>query len=216
MIEQEKRKLLHEAYLITLMQLLAGDDSRVNYSTVLHNIAVEHGWWGNGDKNILEILDLIHSEISEASMAVLNEEPNCYISNELKPEGEHIELIDVCIRAYDYLGYVGYKFSEVLLPEEDNSEREFSKLERHALFHVLVSDATEIYRSTGDRMSICPILHRLIIEIEFYLCEHRYDSIADSFCLETGTVSNLNVIELYAKKAAYNSTRPIRHGGKFA
>lgn len=216
MEELEQRDLIHREYVSILSQLTLAVNSRVVYAKILHGIAVEHGWWDNGDKNILEILDLIHSEISEASMSVLNEEPKCYISNELKPEGEHIELIDACIRAYDYLGYVGYKFSEVLLPEKDDSGREFSKLERHALLHMIVSDATEIYRDTGDRMSICPILHRLIIEIESYLCEHRYDSLADSFCLETGIIRSLYVIELYAKKAAYNSSRPIRHGGKFA
>lgn len=73
-----------------------------------HSTAVSKGWWDDPNRNIPELLALIHSEVSEALEAfrdtgktglseVWEDEHN-------KPEGFTVELADVLIRIADLCG----------------------------------------------------------------------------------------------------------------
>lgn len=64
-----------------------------------HDNAVEHGWWTE-ERNIGEILALIHSEVSEALEEYRQDKMNLYW-NSTKPEGFGVELADVIIRVCD-------------------------------------------------------------------------------------------------------------------
>ena len=91
-----------------------------------HRIAVEHGWWEK-ERNIGEILALIHSEISEAL-----EEYRTYglvtvrFASDGKPEGFFVELADAIIRIADVFEHYGVGMEPILrLKMEYNKKRPY-------------------------------------------------------------------------------------------
>jgi NTP pyrophosphatase (non-canonical NTP hydrolase) len=82
----------------------------------VHRIAADHGWWEDWDRNVGEMLSLIHSEISEAleewrRHKALDE---IYYSDGGKPEGFPIELADAIIRIGDLCERYGIDLEEAL------------------------------------------------------------------------------------------------------
>ena len=73
-----------------------------------HRIARSKGWWENPDKNVGELLALVHSEISEA-LEVYRDYgveglTKTWLEADGKPEGFTIELADAIIRIADLCG----------------------------------------------------------------------------------------------------------------
>jgi NTP pyrophosphatase (non-canonical NTP hydrolase) len=68
-----------------------------------HQIAVDHGWWEDWNRNVLEQVALMHSELSEAVEEIrAKEDPRVvYFSIGGKPEGFGVELADTIIRILD-------------------------------------------------------------------------------------------------------------------
>lgn len=71
-----------------------------------HATALEKGWWDDGDRNIGELLCLMHSEVSEAFEEYRNgrDPQEVYFREDGKPEGIPIELADILIRIGDFCG----------------------------------------------------------------------------------------------------------------
>tara|TARA_B100001996_G_C18652295_1_gene589867 strand:- start:43 stop:366 length:324 start_codon:yes stop_codon:yes gene_type:complete len=68
-----------------------------------HNIAINKGWWDK-EREIPELIALIHSELSEALEEYrVRENLDIRYENE-KPEGFVVELADVLIRIFDLSG----------------------------------------------------------------------------------------------------------------
>jgi NTP pyrophosphatase (non-canonical NTP hydrolase) len=78
----------------------------------IHNQAVSMGWWGE-KRTPLEIHALIHSEVSEATESVRNNEPSTW-QDDGKPCGEAVEIADVIIRCLDYAGYMGWDLGTII------------------------------------------------------------------------------------------------------
>lgn len=74
-----------------------------DWQRYIHATALEKGWW-KGDREPLEVLALIHSEISEACEDFRDDEPPARYEDDGKPVGWAIELIDAMIRILDFLG----------------------------------------------------------------------------------------------------------------
>jgi hypothetical protein len=72
----------------------------------IHQIAVDHGFWDE-DRNVGEMLALMHSELSEALEEDRNSKPDVYFEDG-KPEGFAIELVDCMIRILDTLQARGH------------------------------------------------------------------------------------------------------------
>ena len=73
-----------------------------------HRITRSKGWWENPDKNVGELLALVHSEISEALEVYraygVEGLSKIWLEADGKPEGFTIELADAIIRIADLCG----------------------------------------------------------------------------------------------------------------
>jgi NTP pyrophosphatase (non-canonical NTP hydrolase) len=73
-----------------------------------HNTAKSKGWWDHPDRNIPELLALIHSEVSEALESYRDHGQEglseVWTDEHNKPEGFTVELADVFIRISDLCG----------------------------------------------------------------------------------------------------------------
>lgn len=81
-----------------------------------HKHAVSHGFWDGEEREKLSIHALIIREVSEATEAVCNGEPDVWFfegTNE-KPCGEAIELADAVIRICDYFGHQGWDLEGII------------------------------------------------------------------------------------------------------
>ena len=68
-----------------------------------HNIAISKGWWDK-EREIPELIALIHSELSEALEEYRVSENLDIRYEKNKPEGFVVELADVLIRIFDLSG----------------------------------------------------------------------------------------------------------------
>ncbi len=68
-----------------------------------HNIAISKGWWDE-EREIPELIALIHSELSEALEEYRTGENLDIRYENNKPEGFVVELADVLIRIFDLSG----------------------------------------------------------------------------------------------------------------
>lgn len=97
-----------------------------------HDRAKAKGWYDNGERNIGEMLCLIHAEVSEAleeaRIKSFSPENNYtyYMSDEndvIKPEGFGIEIADVVIRIADLCGYLNLDLERALTEKQDYNEK---------------------------------------------------------------------------------------------
>lgn len=72
----------------------------------IHGNAVAHGWWDE-ERNLLEIVALCHSELSEAVEEYRAGRDMIYPGVGGKPEGIATEMADCLIRILDWFGHEG-------------------------------------------------------------------------------------------------------------
>lgn len=83
------------------------------YINECHSIAKDKGWWEK-DRDIPELLCLIHSEVSEALEDYRSDNMEVLIGVGGKPEGFPVELADILIRIFDLCGHLGINLDDVL------------------------------------------------------------------------------------------------------
>ena len=97
-----------------------------------HNAAVKGGWWheSNGkkkDRNVGELLCLIHSEISEAMEGARKGLYDSHLKNKTMME---VELADAIIRIFDLSESKGFNIGETIYEKLDyNKSRADHKIE---------------------------------------------------------------------------------------
>ncbi len=91
----------------------------------IHALAKEKGWWDT-DRNVPEILCLIHSEVSEALEEYRNNRVLDLYYNKDKPEGMFVELADAVIRILDFAEKTGIDLEHIItLKHQYNKTREY-------------------------------------------------------------------------------------------
>lgn len=108
------------------------------WASEIHTNAVNHGWWDE-ERNLLEIVALCHSELSEAVEEYRAGRPlvycnecevplgemaaadctECLKRGTAKPEGIAVELVDCIIRILDYLGHEGVDVDTILAAKHE-------------------------------------------------------------------------------------------------
>lgn len=180
----------------------------------IHDTAKEKGWWPtfeNGQviaKPSAEVRMLIVSEIAEATEAVRKNEPPVWAhkkskipfifkvvvdgdmiaKDNLKPEGEAVELADAVIRICDYFGSKGWSLTGHL-DDHVGLYQTNSALEHHMQFVEFVVRS----RNTDEEKNLA----RTVVLIKDYFESKSWD-------LE----------KIMRLKMDYNKTRSFRHGGK--
>lgn len=100
-----------------------------------HDAAVNGGWWNDlktgesliGNRNVPEMLCLIHSEISEAMEAHRKNKMDDKLPHR---KGVEVELADALIRIFDLAGGLGLDLAGAFVEKMDyNAKREDHKIE---------------------------------------------------------------------------------------
>jgi NTP pyrophosphatase (non-canonical NTP hydrolase) len=86
-------------------------------SEEIHANGKEKGWWDQ-ERNPLELIALVHSELSEAVESLRKGEDHYFAMADerglLKPEGAAVECADAIIRIMDMAGHYGWDLGGII------------------------------------------------------------------------------------------------------
>lgn len=194
------------------------------FAKEVHANACAHGWWDE-ERDIAEVIALIHSEWSEAleeyragrpmvwhecmdegqapedRPVVCEQCTDCYYYGKEcehrgeKPEGIAVELIDGCIRILDFAAH------EKVSLEFENIEELFPNFPTQiTALHYYTSSVMNYVGSNGKLKApnrIPELLGEMIDNVFKYI-----------------RTQGLDPEKIMLEKHEYNKTRPYRHGGK--
>lgn len=199
---------------------------------VAHQNAVDKGWWSEGDREVDTVLELMCSEVAEATEADRSHWPAvCFeirpdnewdLKNEViradgkrtgmvdyelmrpltqefnlshrKPEGAATELVDLVIRCFDYAGRHKFDIDTVL----------------EGMDEFLDVDTVKTYSPSRVRMDF----YRIAGQAK---CHDDMEHIICALILMAKAYFHIrgwNLREVIELKHNYNTTRPVKHGGK--
>ena len=94
-------------------RLVRSQEKTLNeWAKEVHELAKEKGWW-DSDRDFGGLIALVHTELSESHEAWRHNLP-IYYTEEGKPEGWGIELVDALIRILDILAYNGVDIDDYM------------------------------------------------------------------------------------------------------
>ena len=198
-----------------------------------YQVNVANGFW-EGERNKGEMIALIHSELSEAFIAL-----DIGAMDDKLPQftGQITELADVVIRladyaegfnlpVWDYLNKVcgdaskWYQAHELLSTDDLNVELADQWFEQYLYMHAACSMALEALRKPekyGNINGVSAETHYIAVCI-WLACVYVYDN-SDYEGFDNEVVQTLSALDYMAfvmnTKIDFNATRGFKHGKKF-
>ena len=161
----------------------------------IHDTAVSKGFWPPEGRNFGEMICLVHSELTEAHEAAIDQLPDDKLP---MYSGFSVEIADAIIRLLDTGRSRGIKFEYSLLASGKWTVSAYGNLEADLMqVHNALSYALEHNRK--DRTSET----------------NEYIIAALSLLLSISAKYAIDIIEVIEAKMAFNSTRPFKHGKKY-
>lgn len=200
------------------------------FALEVHQNAVDHGFW-DGERPLEETIALIHSEWSEALEEYRAGRPmhyyftgafcggcydrpvmmqdvceTAYCRDSKKPEGVAVELIDGCIRIFDYIGKQSASLSTVntlqeLVATAPADTYQISLARLVANMHLKTSQAYMLLLHADDDYELWQRGIAILFEAVAVPC---------AWIEKQG----FNPEKLMLEKHEYNKTRPYKHGKK--
>lgn len=195
----------------------------------VHENAVAHGWW-EGERDISEIVALIHSEWSEALEEARAGRPLVYRlcadcidgpcsvepdtatacgfdAAKHKPEGIAVELIDGVIRILDFMG----------AEETDVSESETGE---PTTFESLYTDVGKNADMTAGVPALVAFLHMHTSAFLAHAADVTNSDLYELLCAMSLALiwvhrQDIDPLALLLEKHEYNKGRPYKHGKNF-
>ena len=183
----------------------------------IHVWAKEKGWWDE-KRDHPTLIELIHSEISEATEEIRDGKPSIYQINivqkmsdplprsqiikfgykdwigERKPEGQLIELADMVIRILDTLCYLKVDIADCW--DSALAAVVIQRYPNELCFHIALRKILS-RGLAGTSIFTTPLVEVLAMTVKYFRMQRLID-----------------IREIIAMKMEYNKTRPYRHGGK--
>lgn len=192
-------------------------------ATECYSASKQKGWYDGYVRSRREALQLMSSEIAEATEAVRDKKPFVYVKSKTtgeeieigpdmvlpagdvadwKPEGEGTELIDAAIRGFDLSGSESWplfdpsEMAAVGFESDPDKMRKLKPLEFHYEQNVILAMFADP-QATATQDSTGTLMSAFLVGIEKYVEVKGYDF--------------HKIIQL---KRNFNDTRSQRHGGK--
>jgi len=203
------------------------EDKRIiDYIKEIHNIAKSKGWWEKPIK-IEDLILLSNCELSEAVEELRKGhspnhvyysgimEPDGIVNNN-KPEGFPIEISDILIRVFDYLGYV-YETKALSDIGHHNSGLLF-----YSFDEIIENNFEETFKKVLDIYTLDERYHGDINQKLYYLGKElfkveKYQDLVKVIVLilNLDYRFTLDLEDAMKIKIEFNRTRPYRHGKRF-
>lgn len=188
------------------------------YIGIAYQNALSKGWYEN-PKTDLEFIMLMISEVSEATEEVRKFKPDYY--EEGKPEGQSVELSDLCIRIFDYSGYKNINLSEYLeqqffvhfnnIEYLKDIKEELKQINNFRGYEELENIETDIEFHATITISLANAASSIILKNKkepYFIAE------ALAKVIYYSVKKGWNIEDIIYKKQVYNLTRAYKHGGK--
>lgn len=148
---------------------------------------VERGWWDNMDRDIYQTLQLVNTEIAEATEGDRKNLMDDHLPHRKMPE---VELADTLIRLLDLAGRYKWEYSYIM----PHSMLSFmiTTAGRHLVISICVTEIALAVHNQGTAATA--FLNRIY-------------SVAIETILEVAKISNYNLRATVAEKLAYNKVR---------
>ena len=198
------------------------------FLTDVHRNAVAHGWWDK-PRDDFAIRALFHCELSEAVESYRSGLPAYYhhcpnnpakscedqdvhdmdchceacTTQNRKPDGESVELMDFVIRVMDYLGSVYF-----VLPKSMDTA---AKLAAWAVDDIRIEDVDDVLAL--DLPALADVLHT---HVALSNVKHNVTYLTTACGVAMAWVERrgMDPVTILTDKHHFNKTRPYRHGGK--
>jgi hypothetical protein len=174
------------------MPTLTADEIN-QYAKDVHSACVKAGWWDDPDRCIFQLIQLINSEVSEATEADRKDLMDSHLQHR---KGVEVELADALIRLMDLAGRYKWEYKEGLDPHP-----KLRTAKNLAAKHLWITASICNLAAMCDNNSIFTCANEYT-----YLCAHSYGCAVKTI-LVVAEQEGYDLKAAIDEKLAYNKNR---------